>query len=168
MTVGQLRGASSGRTHERGHAFAQKGDGLYEFRLRERGDVHLETEPRDAAESGAVFEDFLRDFIGAADEDDGRGGVEEIAAVMLTDAKVVEPDGLGVGDARDEIAERGGSVAGEVGAFLAKRGGETVEADFDGRARDGFHEASQKDRGLKTKGRFRRSRQAGAAKLTGD
>ena len=69
MTVGQWRGASSGRTHERGDAFAKQGDGLHEFCVRERGDVHLETEPRDAAESGAVFEDFLRDFIGAADEE---------------------------------------------------------------------------------------------------
>lgn len=77
-TVGQRRGASSGRTHERGDAFAKQGDGLHEFCVWERGDVHLETEPRDAAESGAVFEDFLRDFIGAADEERAMAADERV------------------------------------------------------------------------------------------
>ena len=59
--------------------------------------------------------------------------------MMFADAKVVEPDRLGVGDARDKIAERGRSVDGEVGGFLAERGGKTIKADFDGPARRKLH-----------------------------
>jgi predicted dehydrogenase len=42
---------------------------LHELRVREGGDVHLETDPGNATESGAVFEDFLRDVLRAADEE---------------------------------------------------------------------------------------------------
>lgn len=93
-------------------------------------------------------------FRGGGGENDGRGGVEEVAAVMLADAEVVEPDRLGVGDARDEIAQGGRSVVGEIGGLFAKRGGEAVEADFKGRAGRGFHGPSQKVSGLQSKNRF--------------
>jgi len=71
--------------------------------------------------------DGLRARRGRA-EDHGRSGVEELAAVVLSNAKRIQPELIGVLDLLDQIAQTVGCA--DRAAVLGERRREAVDADF--------------------------------------
>src|SRR5437899_6999046 len=61
-------------------------------------------------------------------EDDGRGGIEELAAVVLPNAKRIQPELIGVLDLLDQIAQTVGCA--DRAAVLGERCREAVDTDF--------------------------------------
>ena len=66
----------------------------------------------------------------AARENDGRRGVEELAAVVFADTEDVQPDLVGVFDLLDQVAEAIGCADHVAGGGVGKLRGETINSDL--------------------------------------
>ena len=61
-------------------------------------------------------------------QDDGRGGVEELAAVVLADAEDIQADLVGALDALEQLAQADCRTGGQAG--VVEGGGETIDPDL--------------------------------------
>ena|SRR5437763_416046 len=61
-------------------------------------------------------------------QDDWRGRVEELAAVVLANAKDIQADVVGALDALEKLGQADGRTGGETG--IVEGGGETIDSDL--------------------------------------